>query len=172
MKMFVVSLVLIFAGVGSANFVNSKNMSFESKICEKWVAGKCLQGPLTRLSDSLKTGHIVRMATDEGGKEATTCDKVCEQACPKCDYCEYCSFCDFYQESACQGLTYFSDKETCEANKTNSCCDVCVTQCDVPGGACAEGGICNGGNSETSTLMYCIEKTRNEPCAACSKKAN
>ncbi|MDA0712996.1 MAG: hypothetical protein O2897_03305 [bacterium] len=179
MKIFIVSLVLVYAGISSANFVQSENMSFESKICEKWVNGKCMQGPLTRLSDALKTGQIAKFSIEEDGEgegeveeEATTCNKVCEQACPKCDYCDYCSFCDFYQESACEGITYFTDKETCEAKKTNNCCDVCATQCEVKGGACADGGICKGGSSETSTLMYCIEKTRNEPCRACSKKAD
>lgn len=136
--------------------------------CDQWKNGKCTEGRLTRLSHALKNQANDSMSIAD---RSTTCDRVCEEACPKCNYCDFCPFCSIYDDAACHNVPYFENRETCSISKTDSCCKLCEVQCHSSEGACGSKGYCRNTaeNTATDILTHCIEQTTNEQCMPCER---
>jgi hypothetical protein len=127
--------------------------------CEKWQKGRCVQGALSKLANR-NFFSVFKIASE-------TCDKVCQEGCPNCKHCGFCGFCAVYNDQACVGVPYFTDRESCGVAKTKNCCDLCHVQCKSDQGVCSAKGYCSGGTSETDLLSHCVEKTTKEECKAC-----
>jgi hypothetical protein len=135
----------------------------ESEHCQSWELGKCTEGALTKLADSLNNTKYA------SNNRSETCDQVCKEGCPNCSYCGFCGLCGMYSDSSCVNVPYFTDRETCSVAYTKDCCDLCAVQCQTAHGVCSFEGFCNGGGPETDLLSYCVEKTTDDQCTACGQ---
>lgn len=134
--------------------------------CEQWLNGKCAKGPLSTLAESLKKNAFA-VATRSG-----TCDRVCNEACPKCYLCDFCDFCGIYNDAACLDVPYFVNRNTCAVEKTNSCCELCEVQCRKSEGVCGAKGFCKNNSEQPGVdlMSHCVAQTTGEECMPCSKK--
>lgn len=156
-----VLLSLLLSSLVSSFVIASDEVPTQHKShCRVWQDGACVAGALTDLALSLSGED------DTSTKKADACEKVCKEGCPRCNECDLCSFCSFYNDDACIGVKYYDDPETCTEASTQSCCEVCDTQCSDQG-ACGSRGYCNGGDRRTNTLVKCIEQTTGERCKPC-----
>jgi len=132
--------------------------------CKQWKNGKCTEGGLTELAKSLN-GSSINMA-----ERSSICDQVCKEACPKCHMCDLCDLCDFYDDAACHDVPYYVDRETCNIEKTNSCCKLCEVQCHNDEGVCGSKGYCQNKTQTAGTdiLTLCVERTTEYQCLPCT----
>lgn len=139
----------------------------QSSFCEQWLNGKCIKGALSKLAESIKQdGPALAM-------RSSTCDRVCQEACPKCNLCDFCDLCALYNDAACHDVPYFVE-DNCAIEKTNSCCKLCEVQCRKSEGVCGSKGFCKnkGEKPGVDLLSRCIAQTTSEECMPCTAPAS
>lgn len=160
MKLLLTSIVasfLLIAYQGAA-------LTRSSPHCEQWLNGKCAKGPLSTLAQSIKKDAF------SVANRSAICDRVCNEACPKCYLCDFCDFCGIYNDAACLDVPYYVD-ETCTVQRTDSCCKLCEVQCRKSDGVCGTKGFCQtkGEQPGVDLMSRCVAQTTGEECMPCSK---
>lgn len=156
-------MVIIFFGLFFLNTAYAQPVPPEHKNhCEKWENGRCTEGALTKLASMFMFSNTKT--------PSETCSKVCQEGCPNCKHCAFCGLCAVYEDKACVGVPYFTDRESCGVAHTKNCCDLCQVQCKAKEGVCSSKGFCKGGGPETDLLSHCVEKTTEDECQTCTKR--
>lgn len=132
---------------------------------ERNQQGECVKGKLTEM---LSTSSPSPWWTPENDRrEFPTCEQSCQNGCPNCGNCKWCWGCGMYSSDSCKGVFFYDNANSCSGRRTQSCCELCESQCNGNNTICSDGNYCQGGDPMNSTFGKCTKKVFNRTCPTC-----